>query len=95
MTSKYTDQIDAANMICPYCGDSYQVECEDYSEDLIEEECEECGKKYYSRQNFSVDHYSAPDCELNNEFHKWELLKLSDGSTHPFCSICGKCKEIT
>ena len=40
----YEEQWDSTDRVCPYCGNSYQVECEDYSEDERVEECDECGK---------------------------------------------------
>ena len=91
--SNYEEKMDDCNRICPYCGYSYQVESEDYSEDTREEECSECSKKFYSRENFSVTHYAIPDCEINGDVHNWEPVKTSSGH-HDFCSICGKCRPF-
>ena len=91
--TKHEETIDAHNLVCPYCGHSYQVEAEDYSETSHIEKCCECGKKYYARSEFSVDHYAKPDCELNKEKHLW--VPIHDGSSYNFCSVCGKCKVST
>ena len=82
------------NRSCPYCRYSYPVEAEDYSEDTIEEECEECGKKFWAYDIISVTHYSAMDCELNGEKHNWRPESLSNGETHDFCSVCGECRPF-
>lgn len=90
---KFEFQVDNCNTICPYCNCQYQEESESYSEDSRIETCEECGKKFHTYQSFSVDHYTIPDCEINEEQHKWEATSLGDGRTHDFCSICGKCRQ--
>jgi len=93
MQSKYTDELDDCEMICPYCGNKYQPEGEDYSEDCREEECEECGKTYHAHQSFSVTHHATPDCELNGEQHEWQAVSLGAGKgTHDFCATCDKCR---
>lgn len=89
--SKYTDEIDGNYAICPYCGDEWQIESEDYDEEEREIECAECGNRYWLSQDFSVDHCTRPDCELNGEDHKPEQRSLVDGRTHSFCSVCDKC----
>jgi len=89
--SKYEEQYDGSDSICPYCKHSYQVESEDYSEESQEIQCDECGKKYYLHQYFSISHHSTPDCELNGEKHQFELIGLKNGSAY-FCKICDKCK---
>jgi hypothetical protein len=91
MDSKYEEQVDGVDAICPYCGASYQVETENYSEDTREEECEECGKKYWIYQSFSVDTFTKPDCEINGEKHDFELVQTKAGEAY-FCKICEKCK---
>lgn len=88
--SEFDDQIDGTNAICPYCKDEYQPECEDFSEDQREVECEECGQSYYLHQSFDVTHHSSPDCELNNEEHQWEPFEFNDGRSHDYCKICDK-----
>lgn len=75
---------------CPYCGSEHQPESETYSEDVREQECEECGKSYYMHDSFTVTHYATPDCELNGEQHDWQDRKVRSG-THPFCMKCDKC----
>jgi len=90
---EYQETWDDINRICPYCKHSYQVESEDYTEDTYEEECEECGKKFYSYDSFSVTHYANPDCELNGEDHKWESKSCGNGF-HDFCSVCDKCRPF-
>jgi len=90
--SDFEGQHDSNEAICPYCKYSYQVESEDYLEDVRPEECSGCGKKYYLSQSFSVDHTTEPDCELNGEPHQWKAESLGGGQEHPFCSVCGKCQ---
>lgn len=93
MPAKYEDQSDSTDSICPYCGDRYQVESEDYSEDRREVECDECGKKYWLEQSFTVTHQTSPDCALNGESHKFDrpYPKGAEKPTAYFCSVCGKC----
>jgi len=79
---------------CPYCGETYQPECEDFGEDCREEECNECGKTYLLSESFSVTHIATPDCELNGETHEYEDRSLGGGRTHPFCSKCSKCQPL-
>ena len=90
--SDYEEQTDHADIICPYCKERFQEESEDYSEDQSIEECGDCGKKYWKRQSFSVTCYASPDCELNDQDHKWEDRPLGNGKTYKFCSVCGQCK---
>ena len=94
MNSKYTDQCDDNNIICPYCGYEYQPEPEDWSEDDSVHECGECGKNFHSHQSFTTTHHSEPDCELNGNKHVWESVKLKSGKEHDFCKICDKCRPI-
>ena len=76
------------NRSCPYCRYSYPVEAEDYSEDKIEEECEECGKKFWTCD--IISHESYMDCGLNGDECKWRSELLGDGEYQDFCSVCGK-----
>jgi len=94
MRFKYEETVNGCNRICPYCGFSYQVEGEDYSENMREEKCDECGKKFYAQESFTVDHYATPNCELNGEAHQWEPFELRRGGHHDFCSVCGKCRPF-
>ena len=93
--SKYYDQIDSSNVICPYCKSEYQPECEDYDESPSEQECEECRKKYMLYQSYNVDHHADPDCEINGQEHKYSMHTLGNGKEHAFCDECGKCKPST
>ena len=61
--SEPESQIDDCNIICPYCRHEYQPESSDYSEDVRDEECEECGKIFSVWQGFSVTHHTAPKKE--------------------------------
>lgn len=90
------DQIDSDSIICPYCRhECYQPEGESYSENEIEEECEECEKKFYSCQSFSVDHHTRGDCKLNGEEHDYQPRSIGNGRFAPFCAKCDKCQPIT
>ena len=92
MKSKYEEQIDDNDSICPYCHDRYQVEAEDYDENEREVECDNCGKKYWLMESFSVTHNTRPDCQLNGTEHDFELITLRDGAKVFFCKICDECK---
>jgi len=93
--STYEDQCDDNNVICPYCGDEYQPEPEDNSEDERVVECDECKKKYRLYDSYSVTHFTNPDCTLNDGTHIWESQKLRGGTFHDFCSVCGVCRPNT
>lgn len=92
--SVYEDQMDDLNAICPYCQYSYQVEGEDFDEDCQEHECDGCGKFFWLNQSFSVTHHTRPDCELNGESHKWELMTFRDGRQAFFCATCNECSLL-
>ena len=92
--AEFTKQMDDCNAVCPYCGDSYQVEAESYSEDQAEETCGACGNKYWLVTDFSVSHTTTPDCELNGFKHVWEMIELSNGRKHEFCSKCDQCRPL-
>ena len=92
--SRYEDQSDDNNSICPYCKETFQDESEDYSEDTQEIECEGCGLKYLLYQSFSVTHHTIPDCELNGAEHQFERVKLNNGEEADFCCVCYKCRSI-
>lgn len=53
-------QMDECNVICPYCRHEYQAECEDYTENEVEDECDECGKSFLRWTEFSVTHHTKP-----------------------------------
>jgi len=90
--SEFYDTYNDDEVECPYCHYKYQPEAEDYSEDRRAEECGECGKSFYLNQSFSVSHHTKPDCELNKENHDYQPFSISDGQTHPFCTVCEKCQ---
>lgn len=90
---KYERRCDNNSSICPYCGVGYQVESEDYSEDTREIECDECGKKYFLHQSFSVYHHTKPDCILNGEEHQYRRVSIKGREAY-FCSVCDDCKAI-
>ena len=92
MSGKFEETLNDYNVECPYCGDAYQAEAEDYSEDEREQECDECGKKYFLHQNFTVTHHARPDCELNGEHHDYQPTNMRGGRSHPFCTVCSKCQ---
>lgn len=71
---------------CPYCGESYQPETEDFSEDARVETCDSCGKKYHAVDSVSISYEAAPDCSLNDGQHKYEDL----GHAYLFCATCGQ-----
>ena len=94
MNAEYESQHDDDKAICPYCEHSYEVESEDYDEETREEDCDKCGKSFWINQEFSVSTTTRPDCELNSESHKWELMTFSDGLSAFFCATCRKCALV-
>jgi len=88
MHPEHDSILDTCLRICPYCGYKYQVETEDISQIRRIEECEECGKKFYSYDEIEFTHYATPDCELNGEKHKW--IQSSKYNWYWECKICGK-----
>lgn len=90
--SEFEEQADDNNAICPYCGNSYQVESEYYDEDSREEKCDTCGNKYWLSQYFSVTHKTRPDCTINGQDHQYELVELSNSQKAEFCLVCGDCR---
>jgi hypothetical protein len=90
--STYTDHYDDNDSICPYCGDKFQVEGEDYDEQPCEIQCFTCGRKYWLSQMFTVTHRSRPDCELNGMKHNFQPRAIGGGKTYPFCVNCDYCK---
>lgn len=90
--SQFSDVYNNHEVECPYCGYAYQAEGEDYSEDERSEECENCGKKYYHSDSFTVTHETRPDCKLNGMEHDYQLVDLGNGARHPFCTVCGDCQ---
>ena len=88
--STYDDTYNDNDVECPYCKHKYQPESEDYDVEERSEECEECGKKYYLSQSFSISHTTQPDCELNGQRHDYEMVTLRDDTKHPLCAVCGK-----
>ena len=81
----YESQDDSNDAICPYCGNSYQVEIEDYDFDGHAELCDNCGKYYFLESFAEVTHRTSPRCELNGDAHDWEIKP-----THMACRVCGK-----
>ncbi len=90
--AEYTNNNDG--MECPYCGHLHHVESESYDDNEHIEECDNCGKKFYAAEEFSVAHVARPDCNINDMDHDWHPFKLTDGSYHDFCESCGKCRSI-
>jgi hypothetical protein len=90
--SKFDDTANDDVVECPYCGHTYQPEPEDYDDDEREEDCGECGKKYYLSQSYSVTHHARSDCTLNGVEHDYQVVDLNNGKQHSFCTVCGKCQ---
>jgi hypothetical protein len=57
---EYEQTYDSCNAICPYCGNSYQVEAEDYDASGVDEECSKCGRVYERHTEIDVTHYCTP-----------------------------------
>lgn len=53
-------QWDDSNVICPYCRNAYQAEASSYTEEIVEETCDECGKTYLRWDDFSITHRTRP-----------------------------------
>lgn len=85
------DEVVDFECICPYCGLNYQVESEDYDESERVDTCYGCGKKYYMRQEFTVETITIPDCELNGEEHEFIQYTTVNGEFYR-CVVCNKRK---
>lgn len=59
-TKKPQRTTSTSERICPYCGDSYQPEACEYSEDCRGMICFQCGKAYMAYDSFEVTHYAVP-----------------------------------
>lgn len=60
-TIEIEEQVDGCNAICPYCGYTYQVECEDYRDETGgAETCYKCGKEFWRATEFDVIHRCSP-----------------------------------
>jgi len=81
-------QMDNNDAICPYCKSRYQVEGADYDEARRVQECDICGKKYWTYQSFSVETHTQPDCKLNGIDHRYEKVMLKNGCAADFCIVC-------
>lgn len=90
--AKFQADRDDSVVRCPYCKYDYQPESEDYSEDTREDECSECGKKFWLHQVFTVDHCVNPDCELNGEQHQWDTVSESHAD-YESCGVCDKWRK--
>lgn len=56
--NKENEEWDDCDVICPYCGNRYQAEAEDYSENEREETCFECKRVYILHEECRVTHYT-------------------------------------
>ena len=86
--SEFRDTYNSDAVECPYCGEEYQPESEDYSEDEREEECSGCGSTYHVHQSFLISHQARPDCELNGKKHNYKSITFKNGKSAPFCTVC-------
>lgn len=94
--SKFEEQCDDSDAICPYCEYHWPVETEDFQAegDQSEEECPNCRKQFWLQQSYTITHCTSPDCTLNNEQHDYQIVQLRGDRTHPFCTKCGKCQPV-
>ena len=58
MNKKSNSEMAKYNVICPYCGNAYHAEAEDYNSNEREEECNKCNKVYLVYQDFEVTHHT-------------------------------------
>lgn len=92
--TKYKRQWDDINVVCPYCGHTFQPEGEDYTDYEVIEECEECGKSFHHFDDITVTHYTRPDCELNGVEHQWKEHVSILGDSMKTCETCGKVEMV-
>lgn len=64
---KPESQMDDCDVICPYCGESYQAEGEDASECGREETCFHCERVYIVWQEFTVENCTRPKETLKTQ----------------------------
>lgn len=88
-----SEQSDSCDAICPYCGESFQVEGEDYGADGEEREveCSGCCRKFYLCETYSITHISRPDCALNGEEHDY----VGRGQGGLVYWVCKYCENVT
>jgi len=76
---------------CPYCGKEQYIDHDDgygYGDDLYEQECGGCGKKFvYTTGVIYVYHVKKADC-LNGAEHEFKRT-----STIPECTAMLRCKH--
>jgi DNA-directed RNA polymerase subunit RPC12/RpoP len=52
------DQYDDDYIVCPHCGYQRLADFEDNSEDVFDDECEECGKEFVHWAQISISYVS-------------------------------------
>lgn len=82
--SDFSLKINDNDVECPYCGSKHQLEGEDFSEDRVIEECDDCGKKFFRYSTIRTDVRCEPDCGLNGQEH----ADHPDGDGYRSCSTC-------
>jgi DNA-directed RNA polymerase subunit RPC12/RpoP len=59
------DQYDDDYIVCPHCGYQRLADFEDNSEDVFDDECEECGKEFVHWAQISISYVirKRKDCQ--------------------------------
>ena len=87
------------DITCPYCDstvdndDAYSYD--DPFEHVDQYEgteftCDQCEKKFWAEKHVTIDYWTKPDCELNNDQHNYKESQLTNDTTF-FCTVCGDC----
>lgn len=77
---------------CPYCDTRLTDDSWERADDG-EDECRECGKKFYWCRDITVSYSATPDCVLNGEPHRF--ISLPRHPNVEFCEVCDKCQSVT
>ena len=77
-----------SEIYCPYCGEKYTDDSQEYpDEDTLE--CCDCKKKFAYQRAVEVTYNSNRDCELNGEKHEYLEKDLNkDGQLSWWCRKC-------
>lgn len=86
-------------VVCPYCGKKFSDSWElaKAQDDEIQEDCDECGKKFIYTTDYTVTFYSHQVPCLNGAPHEWGKPHDTfddEGNKFHTCKACGKFEVI-
>lgn len=85
-----------SEITCPYCKhertDSWESGL-DNDEDFMEDECEECGKKFCVSLSITRTYISRGLCKENNTQHNWEYFDFKKDGKRCYGRKCLTCDK--